>query len=415
MAPEQPTDEPNGGHEGMEIMNRKFSTVLDLARWLAAFLVVVSHVRHLILVDLKQVIHPSLGVKALYFFTGFGHEAVVIFFVLSGYLVGGITLERWRLHGPDFSHYFASRISRIYTVLLPALVVGLVIDWLGLHFVNLSELYTNAGKYHTISLHDFVDSSISIPTFFGNLFMLQGVISPTLGTNGPLWSLSWEWWYYCLFALILGAYLTTSNQSRVLLWLGVAVVTICLPFKIILWSSIWLMGIVVHRWIGIAKFRPNSIAAGILFVAAIVISRLTHNVENTEHHESLLAEYLRDVLVAIPFALLLVSFSKAAPKIPFASIHKRLADSSYSTYLFHFPVMVILVSVGFQFGGISFCNQPKLGSVAYFVCVTIFIYLACMLFSLATEQQTGRTRKWLEQLRAFQPGKGEEQEGRSKS
>ena len=89
------------------------STFLNISRWVAAFLVVIGHIRHLLFVDLKYVEHKTLFIKGMYFFTGFGHEAVIVFFVISGYLVGGITLERWRLNGADLASYFSARFSRI--------------------------------------------------------------------------------------------------------------------------------------------------------------------------------------------------------------------------------------------------------------------------------------------------------------
>jgi hypothetical protein len=38
-----------------------------------------------------------------------------------------------------------------------------------------------------------------------NAFFLQTIAGPTFGSNGPLWSLAYEWWYYVLFPLVLAA------------------------------------------------------------------------------------------------------------------------------------------------------------------------------------------------------------------
>jgi peptidoglycan/LPS O-acetylase OafA/YrhL len=75
-------------------LSETLSSFLNFSRWSAALLVLVNHARHLILVDLEEVKQQTLFVKALYFVTGLGHEAVVIFFVISGFLVGGVTLDR---------------------------------------------------------------------------------------------------------------------------------------------------------------------------------------------------------------------------------------------------------------------------------------------------------------------------------
>src|SRR5438045_3272219 len=133
-------------------MSPNVSSFLNISRWTAAVAVLISHVRHLILVDLVGVTNKTLLCKVFYFMTGLGHEAVIVFFVISGFLVGGHTWERWRNESLRLRSFVSARISRIYTVLIPALIVGLAFDVIGLRWLNASELYTNAIKYHTISL-----------------------------------------------------------------------------------------------------------------------------------------------------------------------------------------------------------------------------------------------------------------------
>ena len=69
---------------------------LDLLRGLSALVVCLGHLRNAILVDGSDLIHPSITLKAFYFITGFGHQAVMVFFVLSGYFVGGGGGTIWR-------------------------------------------------------------------------------------------------------------------------------------------------------------------------------------------------------------------------------------------------------------------------------------------------------------------------------
>src|SRR5260370_239799 len=82
-------------------MKENVSTFTDISRWIAALLVVANHARSLILVDFGEVQNKTVFSKTLYVATGLGHEAVVIFFVISGFLVGGLTLDRWKSRGPD--------------------------------------------------------------------------------------------------------------------------------------------------------------------------------------------------------------------------------------------------------------------------------------------------------------------------
>jgi hypothetical protein len=61
---------------------------LDLARWLAALLVEGGHLRSFVFVDANSAGNVSVLWKPFYYLTGLGHEAVMVFFVLSGFLIG---------------------------------------------------------------------------------------------------------------------------------------------------------------------------------------------------------------------------------------------------------------------------------------------------------------------------------------
>lgn len=132
-------------------MNNNFSALLNSCRWGAAFLVVLSHVRHLILIDYKDIEYKSIFIKGFYFITGLGHEAVVVFFVISGFLVGGLTVRKWSVK-LSYKDYFAARFSRIYSVLIPALLLGAGLDWIGLDWsflmlLKFTQIHQNIIRY----------------------------------------------------------------------------------------------------------------------------------------------------------------------------------------------------------------------------------------------------------------------------
>ena len=60
--------------------------VIDYFRGIASLLVVLSHIREILfgVADLTNILYYPF-----YFITGLGHESVMIFFVISGFLVGG--------------------------------------------------------------------------------------------------------------------------------------------------------------------------------------------------------------------------------------------------------------------------------------------------------------------------------------
>ena len=106
-----------------------------------------------------------------------GPEAVMIFFVLSGFVIyyssAASPVEM------QLRNYSVKRIRRIYPIFICALVIA--------YFC-----------------HAIVLRSWFVPTWklaVGNLLMFQGIsLDPFY--NGPLWSLSYEWWFYVLFFMV---------------------------------------------------------------------------------------------------------------------------------------------------------------------------------------------------------------------
>jgi peptidoglycan/LPS O-acetylase OafA/YrhL len=368
-------------------MSSGLSAFLNLSRWAAAFLVLIGHVRHLILVDLKSVTHGSIVIQALYFITGLGHEAVVIFFVISGLLVGGTTIERWSFRSASLSTFAIARVSRIYTVLIPALLIGYALDQIGLHWFNASGLYSYPEQYHTISLEQPASAALSLTTMAGNLLMMQGILTKTLGSNTPLWSLSYEWWYYCLFAATASA--VFSNGGRRLGFAAAAIfMGVLLPAIILLWGTIWALGIGAHAWTRSRAWRPHPALGFGLFLIAVVISRLSHNMSADMGAEPLSATFARDAILAAGFFAAILAASRVTGRIPLARLNEALAEFSYTTYLCHFPAMMFIVAVLFQAFGVGFRVQPTATGMVYFVLLSVAVCLWCFAISRLTERHT---------------------------
>ena len=124
----------------INLISKGQSDFLNFSRWVAAGLVVVEHARNLLFVDYASVVSPTVLQNFFYFMTGFGHEAVVVFFVISGFLVGGKALADWQDKRFCWRRYLVNRISRLYAVLLAALILGACLDLFGLFFWFLSRI-----------------------------------------------------------------------------------------------------------------------------------------------------------------------------------------------------------------------------------------------------------------------------------
>lgn len=329
--------------------------------------------------DWREVAAPALWHTGFYFFTSLGHQAVLIFFVLSGFFVGGSVIRA----GESFcwTRYLVARLSRLWTVLIPALLFTAVTD-LFLSFVSpevLQGAYSNLwssgprqGEY-----------SASFCTFLSNVFFLQTILTPVFGTNSPLWSLSNEFWYYLAFPAMVSLMYRRSASKAMLLGTFVAALACYLPASLLLGGVIWASGALVFyaRRICFAGAScglwPTSGAAA-LFGAALAFSRTSV----AQVYTPLLA----DVMVGVTFALLAFCLSKV--RFPLAGhaagLVVWLSEISYTLYLFHFPLVVV---VGAQyFAGEQW--QPSIWSMPAYLCLLLmligFAHVAWILFERNT-------------------------------
>jgi peptidoglycan/LPS O-acetylase OafA/YrhL len=85
---------------------------------------------------------PSLLTMAFYLLTGLQHEAVVMFFVFSGFLVGGGALSAFQSGRFSFRNYVINRACRISVVFLPALLLTALVNWLGAQLFAGTRFYS---------------------------------------------------------------------------------------------------------------------------------------------------------------------------------------------------------------------------------------------------------------------------------
>src|SRR3954469_16141760 len=177
---------------------------LNVLRAAAAITVCVGHVRAYLLKTLEGNDFGAVT-SAAYALTSLGHGAVMMFFVLSGYFVGGSVL-RGRARGTfRWSTYLTARTLRLWLVLVPALCLTAVMDRIGRHAYPDSQMYGDTARAVTNS---------GFWNFLGNVFFLQTQAVPPYGSNGPLWSLGYEFAYYLLFPLIVVGVVVGVRSGR---------------------------------------------------------------------------------------------------------------------------------------------------------------------------------------------------------
>lgn len=310
----------------------------DLVRGLAALAVCAGHLRNLLFKDFAETGDHSIFQKLFYFITGLGHEAVIIFFVLSGCLVGGAVWSKAGTGAWSWRSYLLARGTRLWIVLIPALLATFIWDRLGLYYFGQSIVYTQEHFGHILPTG--VWSNGTGINFLGNLLFVQTILVPPFGSNGPLWSLANEFWYYLLFPVFVLAYRQRSA------WRGVCWVVLGLSMLafvglvIASYAFIWLMGVWVAVWLKrcdgyVWMAKPFITMAGVvLLVLGLVLLQLPVIKQ--------LPEYLKDVMLGGVCSISLLALAKCNMHVVWEKVAAGLSRISYSLYLLHLPVVVFM-------------------------------------------------------------------------
>ncbi|WP_243732294.1 acyltransferase family protein [Pedobacter duraquae] len=137
-------------------------------RGICAFNVAIAHLYSFNFFNLKNYDFPRwLSVL------DFAHAAVLMFFLLSGYVIGINHLDI-PLSVKNLKTYLIKRLVRIYPIYLIALLLSIACLY---PYLNKSEL-------------------------FGHFFFLQGILLKSYSSNVVLWSLSYEVIYYLIFPIL---------------------------------------------------------------------------------------------------------------------------------------------------------------------------------------------------------------------
>jgi peptidoglycan/LPS O-acetylase OafA/YrhL len=338
LSPSRPAAVPRAQSEARADSAGK-EHVIDAMRGFAALLVAYFHCRQVEWVGMhsfhQTVGHAfSLSTLAAYltFPIAWGSAGVPIFFVISGYCIhrgGALRLAKNPDYRLDAGNFWLRRFARIYPVLLAALVLTLVLDWVSLQLPPVN---------HKIR-------EIGLQAFLVNLFSLQGVAGHTYGSNGALWTLSLEVQFYAIYPLLF-ALRRRVNMSAVLAVVAVVNVVSAyvlerhdVQFFTSYWFS-WALG----AWIADAKARatPEARASVWLYVLAAVFIVLGCVAFN-------FGQYGAFQFWAVGFAFYLYkALERRNADTPGVRFLSRFGDFSFSLYLIHLPIFVLLSSVLFR-------------------------------------------------------------------
>ena len=309
---------PVGAPASSIVLSPALSVYLDVLRLFAALLVFAHHAAY-----------ERFDGSWISPLAGYGHDAVVIFFVLSGFVIAFVqqTKERTAMS------YGISRVSRLVSVAWPAVLATILLDSVGR--LMLPELYEPAQPLHA-ALH----SSL----LFTNEFWVGGM---HVGSNIPLWSLSFEAAYYLLFAVFM------FSRHR---WLWCSLAALVIGPKILLLLPAWLAGVWVYRYAATDRSRPlNMLMAfgGAAFVLLMVVGKVGNLYINwrvahwlgPQMHEFFghSSAFVTDYIIALGFAVHLVGMTGLLRQMQVRqtvqAMISRLSGATFPLYVFHYPAL----------------------------------------------------------------------------
>ncbi len=395
MIQEKPSVEPAERHVNLSLW-------LDCFRWISALLVVFTHANNRFLTKILSLPRAERGLAhyAFALLSGFGHQAVVVFFVLSGMLVGGGSLRFFVRTGTvGVRQYTLKRLTRLWIVLIPSFATSALFDRVGMSFFPAGD----STPYTLIPQH-------GIAIFVCNASFLQTAFCFPYGTNGALWSLFDEFWYYFAWLVVLVICARVGSfAGRALFFILPAGLLVALSMfqfvgpNIAAYSVIWLLGVLAS-----ARERPL-LPLGMLPAAALVVAHLllVRALVPTEWaDETPGVWFVCDASLAFLFANLILSMKANSSSLvapPGALIHKRLAGFAFSLYCTHPPLLNAYAAVMMASFGLGWHMVPsRMSQWAVVLGGIVTAVLFSYLFSLATEARTDQVRRsvdaWLGQI-----------------
>lgn len=320
---------------------------LDALRGLLAVYVAIGHCRWLLwgghAVWLASAYEPweAVPVYASAVFR-YGREAVMVFFVLSGFFIHYQAAVRSTVPSPvTVATFYRRRWHRLAPPYFFALAVTIICDAIGRQWWP--ALYLSQTGDALLD-ETFARGGYSTSSVMPALVVLPSSLGRDFGVNGPLWSLAFEAVYYALYP----AWLWLRRKSALLAFVGVPAACAALavspvrafPITVLVHYPIWLMGAFVAEQL-VARGTTRVMAASGL--AMFVAGAMLH----------VFADTLLPVLIAaVMFGSgAVMFFASARGRHRLSAAAEFLGVRSYTIYIVHFPVLVLMSAYVFQMNG----------------------------------------------------------------
>lgn len=308
---------------------------------------------------------------------------VVAFFVLSGFVIAFVADTKER----QLNDFAVSRLARVYSVALPALVLTIAIDLVTMHFGW--ERHLPVYQYHNVPLYLLIAL-----TFTGHTLILH---EPTFG-NAMYWTLDYEVWYYIIFA----AATFYTGRKRLLI---VPLLVLFAGPRIILLMPMWLLGVGIYRATKSLQMGPKTAAVGFLISLGLLAAIRWFGVDKSidvsinaalggmpVRFLSNSQNFASNYLVALLFGLNIFSAAYLPMRLfqsrRIGSAIKYAASFTFVLYLTHFPLL-------FFYANVLHHDPHSPGSVLLIVAATL---VTVWLLGFVTEHQKLAWRRFFRHM-----------------
>jgi peptidoglycan/LPS O-acetylase OafA/YrhL len=305
----------------------------------------------------------TIFTQLFFIISRFGHEAVLAFFILSGFLVGGQVIIRSEAHTFSLKTYIIDRTTRIFLPLFPAVLLAYSVSYILGHSPSWLEA-------------------------IGNMVGANGLLVDTLKYNSPLWSISYEIWFYVV-AGVLGLLFKKKSLAPILVF------SICL-YVFTVHNAILLL---VWCFGAIMIYARNAKLKGILAIAGIFIFlfgslcwQLGQESKSLINFK-IISQGVSELMIAEGIALTLPWLSGTRAELLLRVVSKPAAiisAISYTLYLNHYTVFYAFSSTFGRMASIDLWSIKLI--TAQIATVAIVTVVMWFLF----ERQTKTLRRLLQ-------------------
>ncbi len=317
---------------------KKHYPELDLVRSAAITLVLLLHMN-------ESIFRLPADAYMTRFFA-WGYNGVDLFFVLSGFLIGGQIIEENLQGGFDFKRFYIKRILRIFPPYYFAIIAYVVIS--------------------TILLRRFIlaDWAVQKDVFF-HLVYLQNYFHPKI-YGGIYWTLAVEEHFYIIIPLLLYIFIRYLGKHLLPVLVFLILAGISVRFMLYDGTKEWWYNFYMPSHVRMDTLLFGVLAAGVFVKYRDALKGLTFPWRAlmvcaglgclflTYLYGGRVTNYFnvcwQYTLTGLGFALLILSmtaFSTGA-FVPFKWLFAYIAKHSYTMYLYHLIIQILLVNIVFS-------------------------------------------------------------------